>query len=247
MPGTVFGMAESELRVVYQGRCTVGGGRHTISCFASGSGYLVRVARTSYWVERPGGLLRVLAEPTGRVTGEPFALRAPAEIVSLAVRGIYCLHASAVATPLGVLAFVGTSGKGKSTLAAHLSSHAGPRSAPQISDDLLPVALKNSPPVVLRDAFPGSHHVAAAERLPLRAIYVLKKWSRKEVEAKRLSQREAFLAIARHSVATRLLDAPLRRAHFDGCVNTSHAIPVYELSYERRLSALDEIRELIDA
>ncbi|MEO6325462.1 MAG: hypothetical protein ABIT01_09805 [Thermoanaerobaculia bacterium] len=140
---------------------------------------------------------------------------------------------------------MGQSGKGKSTLAAHLSRPRGRGTWPLISDDVLAVSLGEG--LVLRDAFPDSDRAHSAERLPLRAIYVLRKWEREGIAVQALPQREAFLALSRHSVATRLLDAPLRRAHFEGCVSASRTVPVYELTYQRRISALDEIRTLLEA
>jgi hypothetical protein len=53
--------------------------------------------------------------------------------VGLAAHGPVLLHASAVLTPFGVVAFMGAGGSGKSTLARHLAEHG----LPSISDDVV--------------------------------------------------------------------------------------------------------------
>ena len=244
MSRAVLGLAEADLRLVYHGRNTIGGFRRTVTCFAGKPGYLIHVGRSSFRVDRSDGRVHVLREASGGREPDT-AERAPAGAISLALGGVFCLHASAVATPGGVLAFVGRSGKGKSTLAAHLSS-GNRRPWPLVSDDILAVSLGSSPPVVLRFSFPDTARAAAAERLPLRAVYVLREWKRETVAVAPLPSREAFLAFARHGVATRLLDPALRVAHFEGWVSASRTVPVLELFYPRRLSALGEVRRRLE-
>lgn len=58
----------------------------------------------------------------------------------LYLRGVACLHASAVMTSLGLVAFVGLSGAGKSTLAAAMVT----RGFPLATDDVLPLRPKGN-------------------------------------------------------------------------------------------------------
>jgi hypothetical protein len=61
----------------------------------------------------------------------------PVAIFVLQMHGLPSLHASAVVTPAGAIAFMGRPGQGKSTLAASFVRHG----APLLSDDALPLRL----------------------------------------------------------------------------------------------------------
>ncbi|MCB1058119.1 MAG: hypothetical protein KDD11_21680, partial [Acidobacteria bacterium] len=59
----------------------------------------------------------------------------PALTLPLTLDGVVCLHASGVLAPAGAVAFFGSSGQGKSTLAVGLGAE-----LPRIADDILPLA-----------------------------------------------------------------------------------------------------------
>ncbi|HLK50256.1 MAG TPA: hypothetical protein VKT49_19070 [Bryobacteraceae bacterium] len=78
----------------------------------------------------------------------------------LHLRGVTCLHASAVALRDGVVALCGPSGAGKSTLAAALVS----RGLPLVSDDVVPI--RPGPPVMAGPGLPELRlYPSAVERI----------------------------------------------------------------------------------
>ena len=81
----------------------------------------------------------------------------------LHLRGVTCLHASAVSVAGGVIAFCGPSGAGKSTLAAALVS----RGLPLVSDDVVPIRLgRAGEPATAGPGLPELRlYPAAAERI----------------------------------------------------------------------------------
>jgi hypothetical protein len=98
--------------------------------------------------------VRVRRDPTGRNDLLPILLAGTVSAFLLALRGQTVLHASAVAREDAALAFVGQSGRGKSTLAALLCLHG----AALVTDDVLVV--DPGPPVTC---------VGGASELRLRA------------------------------------------------------------------------------
>lgn len=68
----------------------------------------------------------------------------------LSTRGRVLLHASAVVTPAGIIAFAGEAGRGKSTLATSFAASG----CPLITDDCLHVDLSNDPPLGI-PGYPG--------------------------------------------------------------------------------------------
>lgn len=90
----------------------------------------------TFWIDSDGKT--VWADWTGALTIEDAAsyLLGPVLGVVLRMRGLACLHASAIAINDSAIAFVGEEGAGKSTTAAAMSR----RGYPVISDDI--VALK---------------------------------------------------------------------------------------------------------
>ena len=173
-------------------------------------------------------------------------LLGPGLVVALAARGILCLHASAVTASRGAVAFVGESGRGKSTLAARLQRHGFGR----LADDVLPLEVADAAAPV-RPAFPqlklpadGQPGAVAPERLRLQAIYLLPTALEEVVgggvEIAPLAPGEALAALLRHTVATRLFTADLLRAHLGACGALAERVPVRRLRLPLRWEALPE-------
>ena len=103
-----------------------------------------------------GRYLRIYIDPAAHHDTLEFVLFRGVLPRILHLRGITCLHASAVAVDGGAVVFCGPSGAGKSTLAAALAS----RGLPLVSDDVVP----------LRLGLPGSQ-VLAGPGLPELRVY----------------------------------------------------------------------------
>jgi hypothetical protein len=196
----------------------------------------------------------------------------PALALLLHQRGRFVLHASAVESDGGAIAFAGGSGWGKSTLAAAL--HA--RGCGMVADDVTAIVLGGATPTVL-PAFPQfklwpaavtslggapdalarvhplfekrAHRITrgfSRGPLPLRRIYVLADDAAPNIE--RLPAQDAFLALVRHWYGARFGDRLLRvdgasAVHFQQCATLVDQVPCYQL--RRAHSAVDTL-ELAD-
>jgi hypothetical protein len=98
-----------------------------------------------------GHLIRAFLDPRAHASLIEFVLTRGIIPRALHLRGITCLHASAVMVDDEVVAFLGPSGSGKSTVAAAMAS----RGYPFMSDDVLPIRAPDDPRGAL--AGPGLH------------------------------------------------------------------------------------------
>jgi hypothetical protein len=189
------------------------------------------------------------------VDPEVLALMAlgPPPILALALQGVTCLHAGAVATEHGVVAFVGRSGAGKSTLADFLQRHESGWS--RCADDILAVALGNGGVDALLQ-FPQlkldrdeQWCPPKPERLPLLAFYVLgdDPPEAENIVLRPLSPRESTAELVSHTVAWTLFAPDLLTRHLEFCASAAQAVPVRELSYPKRIELLPEVGEAIRA
>jgi hypothetical protein len=171
-------------------------------------------------------------------------LLGPVFALALRLRGVTCLHASAVAIAGGAVAFVGPPGAGKSTLAAAFAR----RGHAVIADDVLP--LREGPggpwahpgPARIRlwpesvaalygapDALPrltpswdkrfldltAPGHQLQDRALPLRAIYVLnERGPQPSPRLVPMSPAAALMALVANTQATHLLDGGRRAEEF---------------------------------
>lgn len=193
--------------------------------------------------------------------------------LALSRQGKLVFHGSAVQTPFGVTAFLGESGRGKSTLAASFAS-SGCRfltddclllekldrgfcvqpSHPSIRlwDDSREALVHASAPLA-----PPVQHTSKARILsddvlafcdvaqPLRNIYFLGDGCASEVSITPMSPSEALIGLVNHSF---LLDIEARdaiAAHFEELTQLV-ALPLYfRLDYPRHYAALPSVREAI--
>jgi hypothetical protein len=171
----------------------------------------------------------------------------------LSLKGVFCLHAGGAALSGGILAFLGESGNGKSTLAWHLG-HAG-NGWRHAGDDVLPVELTpdgvQAQPHFPQLKFPPDEQpwLGLPERMPLRAAYVIAQPSpvRREIAVERLAQQEAALALVRHTVAARLFDRELLANHLAFATQAAQRIPVRRLLYPRDYGLLPRVAAAIEA
>jgi hypothetical protein len=185
----------------------------------------------------------------------------PALALALAAHGVFCLHAGAVERQGRVVALVGESGRGKSTLAAFLGHGRGWR---RLADDVLPVTsaldsgtvgLPHFPQLKLA---PGTQVTAdVPHRLPLGAVYVLERPAGASTSTEDLGPanaslsppldtRAAMLALVRHTVAARLFDRTLSTAHMRFCAEAAASVPVRRVAYPLLPEALPRVRDLME-
>ena len=234
--------------------------------FVDGVGaFLVRGGREILVDPAPGVDERVLR----------LSILGPAFALVLHQRGQFVLHASAVESAGGAVAFAGGSGWGKSTLAATL--HA--RGYGLVSDDVTAIVLGTEGPVVL-PAFPQlklwpeaatslgkvpetlpllhplfekrAHRVTRGfwqRPLPLRRIYVLDEGADPTLES--LHPHVAALELVRHWYGARFGDSLLRvdggaGTHFRQCAILANTVPVQRLRRPHPIRAILDLVRLVE-
>lgn len=225
-----------------------------VECRWSSRGYWVSVAEAGVFWVAPEGRSLTFAQPDpdtnpGTVVQ---AAMGPVLILGLALQDTWCLHASAVAVGESVIAFLGDSASGKSTLAAFLGSAAG-LGWRVVADDILPVTL-GSGGAELLPRYPqlklplnAQPSIGQPERLSLSAVYLLDSASRRKarVHIERLTSRAAALALVRHTAAARLFGRKLLVRHLEACSAAALTLPVSRLSFPRHLDLLPVVRDAI--
>ena len=231
---------------------------------------------TQFWLDREG--TEVWATWPGNLEIEDTAtyLLGPVLGILLRLRGVTCLHASAVAFGETAVAFVGSPGAGKSTTAAALARHGHAI----LSDDVVALTERDGsffvhpayPYLCLwpesvqslygsPDALPrfsanydkryltlGKQELRFAERaLPLAAIYIL--GDRRGDPAplvEELAPQKAFLALVADTFATNMLDSGMRAKEFEILARLAPSVPVRALHAHHDASRLPELCDLLD-
>ena len=188
--------------------------------------------------------------------------------------GELVFHASAAAVDGAALAFLGPSGRGKSTLVAGFA-RAG---HPFLTDDGLWLEKNSAPPMVLpNQAFVRLWPDSEAEILndasvnpdeewrekcliqagdllpfqnkaiPLKAIYVLLEGDSEEVSIQDLKPAEALLKLVEHSFLLDVEDMARVRTHFDMVAVLANSIQCFSLAYPRHYPHLaNVVRQIVD-
>ena len=245
---------------------------------AAGSRYL-RLAYfdgTQFWLDREG--TEVWATWPSNLAMEDAAtyLLGPVLGILLRLRGVTCLHASAVAFGEIAVAFVGSEGAGKSTTAAALAR----RGHAILSDDVVALAERSGSFLVhpaypylclwpesveslygSREALPQfsanyekrclsleKQELRFAERaMPLAAIYIL--GDRRGDPAplvEELAPQNAFLALVANTFATNTLDSGMRAKEFEILARLAPSVPIRGLCAHRDASRLPELCDLLN-
>lgn len=178
------------------------------------------------------------------------------------------LHGSAVALHGGAVAFLGESGWGKSTLAAHFHT----RGSAVITDDIVAIRIEDDTHLVYpgisevrlwpdsvtslrRDPaeqateMPGSekqvYHIGAVvQPLPLTRLYLLGQGPRHEIQP--VTAAETAIELVRHTYGVRLLRTIRPALHFQHCLTIARAVPTYRLCRHLSLNHLPELLDLIE-
>ncbi|HEY9851348.1 MAG TPA: hypothetical protein V6D28_17900 [Leptolyngbyaceae cyanobacterium] len=255
----------------------------TVSEIASPSNFLLRASQEEacFYCEKVGAFLvkngreiivdanlgvdeRVLSH---FLVGLPLAML-------LHQRGLLILHGSAVAINGAVVAFVGRSGAGKSTIAAtfHRDNY------PIVTDDILAVDINISGNIRVIPSYPQLRlwpetinflgevpenlpqvYPKAEKRaktlnsqfqltpLPLQGIYVLDRGNDREIEV--LKPQAAFLEIARQCYPNFDLLTAIGTSEFkfQQCIKLARRLRVCRLKRPRDLSSLPELTKLVEA
>lgn len=180
--------------------------------------------------------------------------------------GAWCIHASAVQTPAGVIAFVAPSGTGKSTLAAACVQ----RGCALVADDVVVLRASTDGISVTPSGVPLRLQVETARAvgaetsgadawgklridgamadviLPLAAIYVVQA-VHSSIPCARVARptRSAALALLANGKITELLGNDVDGEVLTRCVALAHRAAVYDLAVPRDLAQLGSVIETL--
>lgn len=177
--------------------------------------------------------------------------------------GTPAIHASALATPVGTVAFLGPSGAGKSTLAALLSKR-----WPLVADDYLPLSIDGESVIArpsstwVRVRGATADHVgevgtpragklaverpSASEPRPLCRIYAIGE-SADAVEITRCSRRDGFALVASQLHRLDTQSAALLEAELSFIEKVTSYVQLRILRYPRSFDAMPRIEQAIEA
>lgn len=231
---------------------------------------------TQFWLDREGS--EIWATWPDNLTVEDTAtyLLGPVLGLLLRLRGVTCLHASAVAFGETAVAFVGPQGAGKSTAAAALARDGHP----VLSDDVVALAERDGV-FFVHSAYPylclwpetveslyGSaealppfsanyekrclslqkQELTFEDRaLPLAAIYIL--GDRRGDPApvvEELSPQDAFFGLVANTFATNTLDTTMRAREFESLARLAPRVPIRRLCAHLDAARLPDLCELLN-
>ena len=238
-------------------------------------GYLVRFARVAdFMLSRDARTIGCRAAP--KVTALTIRHLLIDQVIPMALghRGHLAIHASAVVSARGVLAFAGKAGWGKSTLCASLERP----DRPAFADDCVVIGERRGR-VVAMPSYPGlrlwpdaaralgrhrhssqpvadhsdKRRVGPRQRLrrgpgaaPLSAIYVLAPpGPAKSVRISRLVPREAVGRLLAHTHRLDVTDRARLTAELDALGRLAGRVPVFELDFPRDLRLLSKLRAAV--
>ena len=193
--------------------------------------------------------------------------------LALSQQGKLVFHASAVEIGEVAVAFMGASGRGKSTLAtsfatnglrfltddglvleAHdgcyqvLPSHPSIRLWKESEQAFIsPNAIK-APPVqfTTKSRFLSGHGIAFCEQpRPLQQIYLLGEGKTEQFVCQRMSPAIAIIEFVKHAFILDIEAAPLLANQFEALSHLAQQIPSYRLDYPRRFATVTAVRQAI--
>ncbi len=241
--------------VIYNGLGWLGGQWHEILLTPIKSGYCLNIAEIGDFYIAADGSDIVIQSPLAQNNEWLVeAVLGPALTLALALQGTFCLHASAVAMNGQIVAFVGESGWGKSTLTAYLNAEIG-NDWQFVADDVLPIQVSETD-VVCLPHFPQLKLPADQQwgldcprRLPLTAVYLLNPPAQDDetIHIKPLTAVDATLALVRHTVAAKLFDTQLLGKHLTFAATVANQVPVKQLIYPRIYEQLPAVSSALIA
>jgi len=186
--------------------------------------------------------------------------------LALQVQGMEVLHASAVCSPRGVVAFCAESGTGKSTFAAGLGERgyrpwaddavAVDTSSILVTSARLPFRLRLRPASQAffrseRGAIAASSEAPwgdAVERMPVAALCLLRRtdYVGKGVAVERLCASAALSALLAHAYCFSLRDPDRKCSMIRHLVNLATGVPVFEVRIQSGLERLPEVLDDVE-
>ena len=163
-------------------------------------------------------------------------------VLALALQGSWCMHASAVARRGRCFLIMGSSGRGKSTLAARIAGLPGWKRA---ADDIAPVRATGAgvrlfphfPQLKLRpDPWPDA---SVPRSLPLAGVFVLRRDARPQVSSSVLDKRHAAMALVAGTAGTRLFPPDVHERHLADMARMVDLLPVHVLRVPDDAARLD--------
>lgn len=243
--------------------------------YRTGAGYLVRYPELAdFEVAREGRSVRYWPVPGVANELIPFLYASQVLPFASARRGRLVLHGSAVELDGAGVAFVGESGRGKSTLAASFAT-SGYRF---LADDHLIIENNDESESRIMPAHPSirlwedSHHALAGgtahgtalpggtrkarlsaennlaycpQARPLRWIGFLGAGESKGLEIQRMSRGDALIELLRNALFLDNEDHPWLAAHFNRLAVVAEGAACYRLDYPRRFDDLQHVRNAI--
>ncbi len=238
------------------------------------SGYLVRFpGLADFEVSADGRQVRAWGAPGIPTATVDHLYQNQAVPLALSRQGFLVLHAGAVEIHGRCVAFIGSSGRGKSTLTASFATSGHPF----LTDDGLQlkmgngrlVALPNYPSVRLwadsrqaliapdkesaepvhytrKARFPADAALPyCATALPVHSLFFLGTQDCDDVRIVRLRPQAALVELLRHSFLLDIDEQRLLAAHFDEISQITNLAMHYQLDYPRRYDRLHLVREAI--
>jgi hypothetical protein len=190
--------------------------------------------------------------------------------LALSRQGQPTFHASVVTVEGGVVAFLGKTGMGKSTLAASFALNGFPflsddallveetanacvvmpsHASIRLWDDSVEALLDASSPQSIPISYSGKARFLAGEALaynpepqPLLAAYLLESNNAQDVTIRTLSGLDRHMAWVHNSFLLDIEDPDLLKQHFDWTHRISGAVPTFALDYPRDYGILPDVR-----
>jgi len=257
-PQAKAGISFSSQELTLSRRATgwVAGAQRRVETWFARSGILLKVSGGCNVYIALGGqdLIPLKAgRPKKIITGrDREILLGPALVLALALRGTWCLHASAAMIGERLTVFLGESGAGKSTLAAYLVNNKASRWA-LVADDILPVTVSRKGllawPRFPQLKLPAQQQPGTSlpESLPVSRICVLvDDVGRAKPELKSIPSLQAAQVLLNHTAGTRLFDPGLLTDHLAFCAQAAKKAPMYQLPYTRQKAALPAIKQALE-
>jgi len=255
-------------------QCSLHDGTLWASFFRTDNGYLIHFPNLAdFWISNDG--LDIQATPAPGVSAQTIEHLHLNQVLPLALSRQFklVLHGGAVDINRRAVAFLGVSGRGKSTLTAAFAtggyrfltddglqldvkdgqylakpSHPSIRLWDDSRNQLMPATVEKAPNI---DYTPKARLLAGKEvphcdePLPLQAIYFLGEGNTNTVSIEAVSGRDAVVELVRHSFLLDIEEREMLRHHFSQLIDLAKKPVFFQLDYPRQYDLLPEVLEAV--